>query len=296
MELRHIRYFMAVAEELNFTKAAEKLHMAQPPLSRQIQDLEKELGARLFHRTPHMLKLTEEGVLFSQYAVQILELARRSAEGIRELHTGLTGTLYLASVEGHAPRLISEWIAGFHKLHPHVQYDLWNGSSDEVTDRVTKGICDLGIITSPYSTEGLSVLPVYDEPWVAILPKDHPLALEDGDTIRLEKLSPFELIIPSRRSRLQEITGWFELSGNRPHILCRISNTLNAYMLVEQGVGIAIYPASANDIRTPDSICIRRITDPSVTVSYALIWKKNQNLSHAAEALIRYVRDGMSAS
>ena len=243
MELRHIRYFMAVAEELNFTKAAEKLHMAQPPLSRQIQDLEKELGARLFHRTPHMLKLTEEGVLFSQYAVQILELARRSAEGIRELHTGLTGTLYLASVEGHAPRLISEWIAGFHKLHPHVQYDLWNGSSDEVTDRVTKGLCDLGIITSPYSTEGLSVLPVYDEPWVAILPKDHPLALEDGDTIRLEKLSPFELIIPSRRSRLQEITGWFELSGNRPHILCRISNTLNAYMLVEQGVGIAIYPA-----------------------------------------------------
>lgn len=296
MELRHIRYFMAVAEELNFTKAAEKLHMAQPPLSRQIQDLEKELGARLFHRTPHMLKLTEEGVLFSQYAVQILELARRSAEGIRELHTGLTGTLYLASVEGHAPRLISEWIAGFHKLHPHVQYDLWNGSSDEVTDRVTKGLCDLGIITSPYSTEGLSVLPVYDEPWVAILPKDHPLALEDGDTIRLEKLSPFELIIPSRRSRLQEITGWFELSGNRPHILCRISNTLNAYMLVEQGVGIAIYPASANDIRTPDSICIRRITDPSVTVSYSLIWKKNQNLSHAAEALIRYVRDGMSAS
>lgn len=287
---------MAVAEELNFTKAAEKLHMAQPPLSRQIQDLEKELGARLFHRTPHMLKLTEEGVLFSQYAVQILELARRSAEGIRELHTGLTGTLYLASVEGHAPRLISEWIAGFHKLHPHVQYDLWNGSSDEVTDRVTKGLCDLGIITSPYSTEGLSVLPVYDEPWVAILPKDHPLALEDGDTIRLEKLSPFELIIPSRRSRLQEITGWFELSGNRPHILCRISNTLNAYMLVEQGVGIAIYPAFANDIRTPDSICIRRITDPSVTVSYALIWKKNQNLSHAAEALIRYVRDGMSAS
>ncbi len=296
MELRHIRYFMAVAEELNFTKAAEKLHMAQPPLSRQIQDLEKELGARLFHRTPHMLKLTEEGVLFSQYAVQILELARRSAEGIRELHTGLTGTLYLASVEGHAPRLISEWIAGFHKLHPHVQYDLWNGSSDEVTDRVTKGLCDLGIITSPYSTEGLSVLPVYDEPWVAILPKDHLLALEDGDTIRLEKLSPFELIIPSRRSRLQEITGWFELSGNRPHILCRISNTLNAYMLVEQGVGIAIYPASANDIRTPDSICIRRITDPAVTVSYALIWKKNQNLSHAAEALIRYVRDGMSAS
>lgn len=296
MELRHIRYFVAVAEELNFTKAAEKLHMAQPPLSRQIQDLEKELGARLFHRTPHMLQLTEEGVLFLQYAAQILELSRRSVEGIRELHTGLTGTLYLASVEGHAPCLLSGWIAGFHGFHPHVQYDLWNGSSDEVTDRLTKGLCDLGIITAPYNTEGLNALPVYDEPWVAILPKDHPLASEDSDTVRLEKLAPFELIIPSRHYRLQEITGWFELSGNRPHILCRISNTLNAYMLVERGVGIAIYPASANDIRTPDSICIRRITDPSVTVSYALIWKKDQRLSHAADAFIRYVKDGMPVS
>lgn len=296
MELRHIRYFMAVAEELNFTRAAEKLHIAQPPLSRQIQSLEKELGAQLFIRSPHMLSLTEEGTLFKQYATQILELAEKSAENIRELHSGLTGTLYLASVEGHAPHLLSEWIASFHKKHPHVQYHIFNGSSDDVIDRVTKGLCDLGIITEPYNAEGLNAFQIYTEPWVAILPNPHPLVLENNDTIPLEKLAPYNLIIPSRHFRLQEITSWFSLSGNRPRILCRISNTLNAYMLVEQGVGIAIYPASAKDIKLPDHICIRRITNPSVTVSYALIWKKDRKLSHATETFIHHIRNLSSPS
>ena len=153
MELRHIRYFLTVAEEMNFTKAAEKLCMAQPPLSRQIQDLEAELGTKLFVRKPHALRLTEEGVLFKQYAIQVLELVEKSAEDIKEMKKGLQGTLYLASVEGHAPRLFSGWIAGFHKKYPHVQFNLWNGNSDDVTNRVMKGLCDLAIIMEPYNAE-----------------------------------------------------------------------------------------------------------------------------------------------
>ncbi len=100
MELRHIRYFKAVAEEKNFTRAAEKLAIAQPPLSRQIQDLEEELGTELFVRSPHKVTLTEEGELFLQYASQILDLVSKSEEEVREMREGLTGTLYIASVEG----------------------------------------------------------------------------------------------------------------------------------------------------------------------------------------------------
>ena len=158
MELRHIRYFMAVAEELNFTRAAEKLCIAQPPLSRQIKDLEQELDVELFLRKPHVLQLTEEGVLFKQYAARVLELVNRSAEDVREMKQGLQGTLYLASVEGHAPRLFAEWIAGFHKMHPHVQYNLWNGNSDDVINRVMKGICELAIIMEPHNAECTVVL------------------------------------------------------------------------------------------------------------------------------------------
>lgn len=154
MELRHIRYFVTVAEELNFTRAAARLCIAQPPLSRQIQDLEAELGAPLFLRKPRALQLTEEGTLFLQYARQVLELVDRSAEDIRDMKQGLQGSLYLASVEGHAPRLFSSWIAGFHKNYPQVQYSLWNGDTDEVESRVNKGLCDLGPDHGPLQCRG----------------------------------------------------------------------------------------------------------------------------------------------
>ena len=97
MELRHIRYFKAVAEEKSFTRAAEKLNIAQPPLSRQIQDLEQELDTKLFMRSPHKITLTKEGELFLQYANQILDLVSRSSEEVREVKEGLQGTLYIAS-------------------------------------------------------------------------------------------------------------------------------------------------------------------------------------------------------
>lgn len=289
MELRHIRYFLAVAEELNFTRAAARLCIAQPPLSRQMKDLEEELGAKLFIRGPHALQLTEEGMVFKQYALQVLDLVEKSAEDIREMKRGLQGTLYLASVEGHAPHLLSGWIAGFHKKYPDVQYNLWNGNSDDVNNRVMKGLCDLAIIMEPYNAEGLEAVRVYKEPWVAMIPPEHPLALEPGEVISLEKLAPYDLIIPSRQSRLQEINGWFEMSGITPNIRCRIAHTLNAYELTEQGVGIAIYPASAGDIASRNAICIKRLENPSVTASYVLIWNKNRQMPHVAKEFLKYI-------
>ncbi|MGN1166313.1 MAG: LysR family transcriptional regulator [Lachnospiraceae bacterium] len=289
MEVRHIRYFLAVAEELNFTRAAEKLCIAQPPLSRQIQDLEAELGAKLFIRNPHALQLTEEGILFKQYATQILDLVTRSAEDIREVKNGLHGTLYLASVEGHGPRLFSEWIAGFNRLYPHIQYNLWNGNSDDVINRVMKGLCELAIIMEPHNAEGIDSLTVYEEPWIAMIPHDHPLALKEGETIDIDELIPYDLIIPSRASRLEEINGWFSYTGKSPVIRCRIAHMLNAYELVRQQVGIAIYPASAADIADPD-ICIKTIARPSVKASYVLIWNKKHHLSHVAQEFITYVK------
>ena len=294
MELRHIRYFLTVAEELNFTKAAEKLAMAQPPLSRQIQDLEAELGAKLFVRKPRALQLTEEGEVFRQYAVRVMELVDKSTEDVRELKKGLQGTLYLASVDGSAPHLLSGWIAGFHKGHPHFQYNLWNGNSDDVTNRIMKGLCDLAVIMEPYNAEGLHGLKVFEEPWVAIMPADHPLAKEPGDSVSLKKLVDYDLIIPSRQSRLQEIEGWFAGIGRVPNVRCRMAHVLNAYELTSQDLGIAIYPAAS---RSADlysgavrGLRAKRIVEPEVTASYVLIWSKSRPLSHAAREFLTYIR------
>ena len=290
MELRHIRYFLAVAEEMNFTRAAEKLCIAQPPLSRQIQDLENELGTKLFIRSPHHMELTEAGELFLQYGARILELSEKSVEDIREMDNGLQGTIYFSNVEGHAPGLLAKWISEFQKDYPNVKYNLWNGNTDDIVSRIKKGLCDLAIIMSPFDLEGIGTLPVYEEPWVAIMPIDHPLAKEAGNDIDLKKLAPYDLLIPSRHTRLHEIEDWFALSGTKPRVRGYIAHTLSAYELTRQGVGIAIYPASASDIIAKDSLCIKAICNPQVMAKYVLAWNMERPMSKASEKFLEFVR------
>ena len=291
MELRHLRYFLAVCEEMNFTKAAEKLMIAQPPLSRQIRDLEEEIGAPLFIREHHVLRLTEEGIRFRSYANRIIGLADRSVEDIREMHTGLRGTVYIAEVEGKAPRLMSSFISSFAKDYPDVQYNIWNGNSDEVTQRVRNGLADLAVIMEPYDPQQLHSMPIYQEPWIAMFSAKHPLAKKKGDTVPLKMLADHDLIIPSRGSRLQEISDWFAPLSITPKIKARISNATIAYELCEQNVGVAIYPAAAADLIHGNSVMIRKITDPTHMASYVLIYPENRPLSPVAEKFVEHIRE-----
>ena len=208
MELRTLRYFTVVARELNITRAAEKLNMSQPPLSNQIKALEEELGVQLFIRGKRHLELTEEGALLLRRAVQMQELADKTRQELASLREGMTGTIYLSMVEGRAPFLAAQWIAGFREEFPLVRYNLWNGSSDDVLDRLRKGLADLAVIAAPYDTEHLEGFPVGQEPWAAMLHPDHPLAKEPGDTIPLSSLVGEPLIVPSRKSRIESIRRW----------------------------------------------------------------------------------------
>ena len=283
MELRHIRYFLAVVSEGSVSKAAEKLCIAQPPLSRQIKDLEEELGTPLFSRKPKGLTLTDAGEHFLQYAERISQLADRSVEAIREMNEGLSGKLYLATVEGYAPALFAGWIAEFQKKYPLVEYELWNGNTDDVVKRVQSGLSDIAVITAPYDEEGLDGIRIYEEPWVAMIPAGHPLAKKNGkrDSIPLKELAPYPLIIPSRQSRKKEIEEWFAPKGVEPKIFCRIAHMLNAYELTAKGVGIAIYPASVRSYVNKD-VVIKKIKDPSVTAQYVLVKSAKGSLSVVA--------------
>ena len=290
MELRHLRYFLTVAEEGSFTKAADKLLIAQPPLSRQIRDLEDELGTSLFIRKSHGLQLTDAGNRFRQYAAQIIHLSEQSVEELHEMNKGLQGTLFLATVEGVGPHIISEWIKGFHEQYPHVQYNMWNGNSDDVVNRVNNGLCDIAIITAPYDQEGLDGITIWEEPWIAMLPSDHPLASEPGDSIDLIKLAPYDLIIPSRQSRMQEIEKWFHPLKEEPKIIGRVAHMLNAYELSARGIGIAIYPQFASTY-TSDSVVIKKITNPDVTASYVVVKSNDRSLSPVAKEFWNYIEN-----
>ena len=289
MELRTLHYFTVVAQELNITRAAEKLNMSQPPLSNQIKALEEELGVQLFIRGKRHLELTEEGGLLLRRAVQIQELADKTRQEIASLREGMTGVIYLSMVEGRAPFLAARWIAGFREEFPLVRYNLWNGSSDDVLDRLHKGLADLAVIAAPYDTEHLEGFPVGREPWIAMLHPDHPLAQPIGDTIPLSSLVGEPLIVPSRKSRVDAIRRWFGEVGAEPHILCEMSNYMDAAALTSQGVGISIFPQTVD---VSNGLVVSKVvTRPSRQVEYILVWNKGHAPSGLTREFIRYVRD-----
>ena len=289
MELRTLRYFTVVARELNITRAAEKLNMSQPPLSNQIKALEEELGVQLFIRGKRHLELTEEGALLLRRAVQMQELADKTRQELASLREGMTGTIYLSMVEGRAPFLAAQWIAGFREEFPLVRYNLWNGSSDDVLDRLRKGLADLAVIAAPYDTEHLEGFPVGQEPWAAMLHPDHPLAKEPGDTIPLSSLVGEPLIVPSRKSRIESIRRWFGEIGAEPQILCEMSNYMDAAALSSQGVGVSIFPQT---VGVSNGLVVSKVvTQPARQAEYILVWNKGQAPSGLTREFIHYVQD-----
>ena len=289
MELRTLRYFVAVAQELNITRAAEKLNMSQPPLSNQMKGLEEELDTTLFLRGKRHLQLTPEGSLLYRRALQILELADKTKTEFEALGGGLSGTLYLGLIEGRAPYLAARWIAGFHDEYPLVRFSLWNGSSDDVLDRLQKGLVDLALIAAPYDSEHLTGLYVGSEPWVAILSRNHPLAQTESPEIPLAALVGQPLIVPSRKSRMEGIRRWFAEIGAEPESLCETSNYIDAIALSEQNAGISIFPQTTY---TPNPLVVSKvIAEPMKKIDYYLVQRRDERPTELTQEFIDYVRD-----
>ena len=290
MDLRTLHYFVVVAEERNITRAAERLSMSQPPLSSQIKSLEEELGVQLFIRGKRQLTITEAGAHLYRRARQLLELSDQTKQEIQSLD-GLSGNLNISLVEGRAPFLLSRWMAGFRSEFPLVAIHLWNGSGDEVMERLRRGLSDLALVATPYSAEQFDGFSVGREPWVAIISRDHPLAKEEGMFISLKKLAGQPLYIPSRRSRVDSIRAWFAELGEEPYIAGTLSNYIDAVALSEQNAGICIYPMTTYN---ESSLVVQKIiTDSARQVEYALVWRRNERQTEISKEFINFVQDCM---
>ena len=291
MDLKTLKYFTVVAEELNITRAAEKLKMSQPPLSNQIKALESELDTQLFIRGKRHLQLTDAGALLYRRSVQILNMSEKAKQEIISLGAELSGLINIGVVEGRAPFFLARWISGFKEEFPNVQYSLWNGSSDDVLDRMRAGLLDVAVIASPYDSEHLHGFAVGREPWVALMSKEHPLAKESGDTIPLKSLVNEPLIVPARKSRVEAIRRWFREVDAEPNIICEMSNYINAVALTERNVGISIFPQTTY---TPNSLLVSKIvTDTERQIEYSLVWLKGRMLSELEHEFVDFVRDSV---
>ena len=289
MDLKSLEYFVVVARELNISRAARLLNISQPPLSSRMKQLEEDLQTQLFIRTNTGLSLTPSGLVLYRRAKQILELTQRAREELLSFETALSGELKIGTVEGRAPFLLARYISGFRDEFPLVTFTIRSGGSDEILDQLHHHLVDIAVIAAPFNEELLTGIPVGKQPWVAIIPKQHPLALSPGTSIRLSELSDEPLIVPERPSRVRAIEQWFSEKGLTPSFCCRTSNYINALALAEQNAGICIFPQSTY---TPNPhVVTKLITDPPKIAEYYLVFSKNSGLSELAGAFRDYVED-----
>ena len=288
MDIRTLYYFVTIAEELNITKAAEKLCMSQPPLSSQMKALEEELDTTLFIRGKRHLQLTESGKLLYRHAKEILSLVNKTSEEIRAMGKGMRGKIAIGLVEGSAPIIAAKWIETFLSSYANVEFSVVDGNSDELIAKLRSGLIDMAVITSPCDNTLLNSFKVGQEKMTAFMNKDNPLANLPGHTIDLAELKDKPLIIPSREAMNRMITKWFKEIHAEPKIVCRMDNYLDVAALAERGVGISLFPKTSYILN--EQIVAKEIVNPERYVEYLFVWLKNKPLSLLDETFIDHIK------
>lgn len=285
MEIRVLSYFLMVAREENITKAAKLLHITQPTLSRQLMQLEEELGARLFNRSNHRIILTEDGMLLKRRAQELIYLADKTKrEFIRE-ENQLAGEISIGCGEVSSVSCLSSLIASFREAYPQVRYELFSGNADNVKDRMERGLLDIGLFSEPAEISKYEFIrmPV-KETWGILVRGDSPLAAKEA--VRPEDLAELPLLMAKRELVQNELVNWFGDYSERMEIIMTYNLLYNAAMMVKQGIGAALCLKLENQF---ENLCFVPLS-PQLELGSVLAWKKNQVFSPAASAFIRHVK------
>ncbi|MFD8598403.1 LysR family transcriptional regulator [Kitasatospora sp. NPDC059646] len=243
MELRQLEYFLAVAEERNFTRAAERVHISQSGVSAQIRQLERELGAELFDRTTRTVTLTVAGKAALEHARQAVEAARAVGQAVGEISDLIRGSLTVGMVAGCTLTPLFDGLAAFHRAHPGVELALLEGESDHLTEAVRTGALDLALIGSAGTTpDGLDAHTLVDEPLVAAVPPGHPLA---GSATTLADLLAHPLIcLPPGTGVRTVLDRDCAAAGLTPRIALQASAASAIADLAARGLGVAVLSRS----------------------------------------------------
>lgn len=295
MELRQLQYFCAVAEEANFTKAAAREHVAQPGVSAQIRQLERELGQQLFDRTGRTVRLTEAGAAVLPYARAALDAVAAARQVVDELAGLIRGKLAVGSVGTMASVDLPQLLADFHRTHPHVEITLWEATSTELLTALQTGQIDAAIIgLAAPPPPGIQTQTVADEPIVAAVAADDPLA--GDDTIRLTALRDRPLITLPRGSGLRSyLDEACAAAGFAPRIAVEASDPRALVRFARHGLGVAILPASIATAHRA-RLHIAAITRPRLQGRLALAWRAHSPAAPAGRAFIAHARSALAAT
>ncbi|MDR4947673.1 LysR family transcriptional regulator [Neobacillus cucumis] len=292
MEIRVLKYFLMVAREENISKAAEILHITQPTLSRQLMQLENELGTRLFIRGKGKVKLTDEGMLLRRRAEEIIDLAVKTEKEFSAHDNFIGGEISFGCGEINAMRLLADFINKFSKEYPQVKYNLYSGTADDIKERIDKGLIDIGLLMEPVNIEKYDFIRLSQkEKWGVLMQKDSPLAYKEH--INPEDLVGMPIIITKRSTVQNEIQNWFGVNFEKLDIIATYNLILNAAILVEKGLGYAICLEKLVEFNDETNICFRPLY-PNLEMGSVIVWKKNQFFSVATTRLIENIKNAYS--
>lgn len=278
MELRHLRYFIAVAEELSFSRAAQRLHMAQPPLSNQIKQLEEELGVLLFERTSRGVRVTEAGELLLEEARRVFLQVDQTVRIVRRVGHGEVGRLTLGFVPSSSNEMLPPILRAFSDRFPEVELFLREMRPDLIVQRLYDKQIDVGFLYLPLDDPSLNVECVSREPLVLALAETHPLASEPQ--VELKALAEESFILPARYQRMPglygQVTETCRQAGFIPNAVQKdvwLMQTIVA--LVAGSTGVALVPASLRNLRRK-GVVYKSVYGLSPTVELGVIWRRDE--------------------
>lgn len=287
MELRVLRYFLAVAREGSVTHAAERLHISQPTLSKQIKELEAELGKKLFTRSSFSVRLTEEGMLLRKRAEEILDMVDKTADEFKALNEITGGDIRIGCAESDGIKHLARRIKVLQESYPRIRVHLYSGDTDDLAERLDRGLLDFVVISQEVDLSKYNYLklPAIDA-WGVIMRKDSPLAAKEA--VQMEELLNLP-IITSRQGIREDLPKWFTEKLDQLNIVATFNLAYNAGILAREGLGYVITFDKIISTGADSELCFRPLAPRLETPMY-LIWKKYQVFSPVAELLLNEIK------
>ena len=289
MELRTLRYFLALTEEGTVSGAAKMLHVTQPTLSRQLSDLDKEFGKRLFERGSKRIKLTEDGARLRDYARSIVMLADKAASELMQSDRAIAGDVFVGCGESDAMRIVLRAMKNCQKQHPNITFHLFSGTSSDLNDRFNDGLLDFIVefeLVAHMDCESLA-LPVLDT-WGVLMHKSDPLA--SHASVCPEDLIGRPIIGSRQGVKSGKMREWMGDASDSINVVLTYNLVGNATLAVEEGLGVAVAYDKLVRIAPQGVLCFRPL-EPPLSSDVGVIWKKHRRLSNAAVAFLDFLKE-----
>lgn len=283
LDIKQLKYFIAIAEEEQITGAAKRLHMAQPPLSYQLKVLEEELDVKLVERGSRKIKLTDAGRILKNRAEQIVELTKAAEKELRDFRNGIQGTLALGTVSSSGTSLLPERLRKFHSLYPDINFEIWEGNTYKVLEMLNHGLIEVGIVRTPFNIENYMSICLEREPMAAVASNASEFSFQNK-SISISELKDKPLII-YRRFEKQILKACYD-KGFEPKIFCKNDDARTTLLWADNGLGIAIVPKTAIKLTGSANLKYAVIDEPDLETQISAVWIKDRYISSAAQKFL----------